>query len=109
MNRCRQISSIRSAGSSSTTVIAHRARDRKSTRLNSSHTVISYAVFCLKKKNTQERSILKSMLIYVDTVYKRYEQLTTTVEVTRAVARSVEARGEVGTVECSEPGTSTIL
>src|SRR3954467_6434293 len=25
--------------------------DRKSTRLNSSHTIISYAVFCLKKKN----------------------------------------------------------
>src|SRR5437588_7775328 len=29
--------------------------DRKSTRLNSSHTVISYAVFCLKKKNNEER------------------------------------------------------
>src|SRR5205807_5028211 len=28
------------------------AVDRKSTRLNSSHLVISYAVFCLKKKNT---------------------------------------------------------
>src|SRR5260221_7748897 len=28
--------------------------DRKSTRLNSSHTVISYAVFCLKKKNKEE-------------------------------------------------------
>src|SRR5205085_8370211 len=28
--------------------------DRKSTRLNSSHSQISYAVFCLKKKNTQE-------------------------------------------------------
>src|SRR5437588_5099554 len=28
-----------------------KAQDRKSTRLNSSHTVISYAVFCLKKKN----------------------------------------------------------
>src|SRR5438034_3813285 len=28
----------------------HLAADRKSTRLNSSHTVISYAVFCLKKK-----------------------------------------------------------
>src|SRR2546421_8071114 len=27
-------------------------RDRKSTRLNSSHDQISYAVFCLKKKNT---------------------------------------------------------
>src|SRR5256885_5979869 len=29
---------------------AGRSRDRKSTRLNSSHLVISYAVFCLKKK-----------------------------------------------------------
>src|SRR5437870_7478571 len=28
-----------------------RAQDRKSTRLNSSHVAISYAVFCLKKKN----------------------------------------------------------
>src|SRR5690625_7114197 len=28
-------------------------RDRKSTRLNSSHVAISYAVFCLKKKNKQ--------------------------------------------------------
>src|SRR5256886_11612627 len=33
-----------------------RARDRKSTRLNSSHSQISYAVFCLKKKN-RRRSI----------------------------------------------------
>src|SRR2546422_3868390 len=30
------------------------ARDRKSTRLNSSHGYISYAVFCLKKKKTKE-------------------------------------------------------
>src|SRR5260221_5376404 len=30
-------------------------RDRKSTRLNSSHTVISYAVFCLKKKKRTHR------------------------------------------------------
>src|SRR5947207_12410149 len=29
------------------------SEDRKSTRLNSSHTVISYAVFCLKKKNVE--------------------------------------------------------
>src|SRR5438034_6175506 len=33
------------------------AIDRKSTRLNSSHTVISYAVFCLKKK--MERSCMR--------------------------------------------------
>src|SRR5260221_6591750 len=31
--------------------------DRKSTRLNSSHTVISYAVFCLKKKHRAVRSL----------------------------------------------------
>src|SRR5439155_26585550 len=33
-----------------------RARDRKSTRLNSSHVAISYAVFCLKKKNGELRA-----------------------------------------------------
>src|SRR5256885_13009959 len=31
-------------------ILLHPQRDRKSTRLNSSHLVISYAVFCLKKK-----------------------------------------------------------
>src|SRR5437660_6082976 len=30
-------------------------RDRKSTRLNSSHVAISYAVFCLKKKNKEKK------------------------------------------------------
>src|SRR5438034_3526645 len=34
---------------------ARSRRDRKSTRLNSSHTVISYAVFCLKKKKKKKR------------------------------------------------------
>src|SRR2546430_8186335 len=33
------------------------SRDRKSTRLNSSHSQISYAVFCLKKKKTNPRSL----------------------------------------------------
>src|SRR5438034_8589353 len=33
--------------------------DRKSTRLNSSHTVISYAVFCLKKKKKTYKIITK--------------------------------------------------
>src|SRR2546428_7880861 len=32
-----------------------RGQDRKSTRLNSSHDQISYAVFCLKKKKTKKR------------------------------------------------------
>src|SRR5260221_5353813 len=35
--------------------------DRKSTRLNSSHTVISYAVFCLKKKNHTLQKALHQM------------------------------------------------
>src|SRR6478735_7795883 len=41
-------------------------RDRKSTRLNSSHLVISYAVFCLKKKNNNSlhRYNLKKKLYY---------------------------------------------
>src|SRR5438034_9320668 len=34
---------------------AHVLGDRKSTRLNSSHTVISYAVFCLKKKKNKKK------------------------------------------------------
>src|SRR2546427_6953653 len=32
---------------------AHRDQDRKSTRLNSSHSQISYAVFCLQKKSSR--------------------------------------------------------
>src|SRR5438034_10141535 len=38
------------------------AQDRKSTRLNSSHTVISYAVFCLKKKTKQAQFVLMSIM-----------------------------------------------
>src|SRR5439155_17759250 len=34
------------------------ARDRKSTRLNSSHVAISYAVFCLKKKKKNKKEII---------------------------------------------------
>src|SRR5256885_10034830 len=50
-------SSVRQGASARTTsTVGDEARlltgDRKSTRLNSSHLVISYAVFCLKKKNT---------------------------------------------------------
>src|SRR2546422_4511360 len=43
--------STRSGTPTSTTPSPTDTRDRKSTRLNSSHGYISYAVFCLKKKN----------------------------------------------------------
>ena len=46
-----QLLSLRVWSLCSATREAAIVRDRKSTRLNSSHTVISYAVFCLKKKS----------------------------------------------------------
>src|SRR2546426_9362943 len=38
--------------------------DRKSTRLNSSHLVISYAVFCLKKKKKNNKKTRKTLYIH---------------------------------------------
>src|SRR5256885_3996447 len=40
--------------------------DRKSTRLNSSHLVISYAVFCLKKKKNDNEQILSEAVAQTD-------------------------------------------
>src|SRR3712207_8210302 len=40
-------------------------RDRKSTRLNSSHANISYAVFCLKKKNTNLTNLSMNLIIHI--------------------------------------------
>src|SRR2546427_9282015 len=45
------------AGSSCKRFRTWRKRDRKSTRLNSSHSQISYAVFCLKKKKKKKKLI----------------------------------------------------
>src|SRR2546426_7742455 len=53
----KEISQMLETSESAVETLLFRARhgfaDRKSTRLNSSHLVISYAVFCLKKKNAQ--------------------------------------------------------
>src|SRR5690606_39995708 len=38
-------------------VLREQQQDRKSTRLNSSHVKISYAVFCLKKKKTKKAQV----------------------------------------------------
>src|SRR5438034_7923021 len=53
---CRRCGRVREAGGGG----GRAARDRKSTRLNSSHTVISYAVFCLKKKKRRKSSTISS-------------------------------------------------
>src|SRR5438034_7513528 len=46
-------------------VMAPGSQDRKSTRLNSSHTVISYAVFCLKKKKKKQRKASSEAILTV--------------------------------------------
>src|SRR5438477_4932580 len=53
-------------------------RDRKSTRLNSSHMSISYAVFCLKKKKKkrEKHSVLRILLYIQDTENKNCEMST---------------------------------
>src|SRR5947208_4970116 len=45
--------------SSSSTSSNDKSEDRKSTRLNSSHQIISYAVFCLKKKKKKKKKTKK--------------------------------------------------
>src|SRR2546422_2673373 len=51
----------------------HRGEDRKSTRLNSSHGYISYAVFCLKKKKNmmKDKRTEHTALTECDAVYSR--------------------------------------
>src|SRR5258708_22906614 len=49
-----------------------RPLDRKSTRLNSSHQIISYAVFCLKKKNKSTQKLSASHPPYYNPLLHRY-------------------------------------
>src|SRR5258708_24460557 len=52
-------------------------RDRKSTRLNSSHQIISYAVFCLKKKTYHERKHSSATTIKFDMLREFTERSAT--------------------------------
>src|SRR5437762_9895387 len=49
-----------------------RAGDRKSTRLNSSHRCISYAVFCLKKKKKKKEKTITKKERWTEERYVRY-------------------------------------
>src|SRR3954467_2951538 len=66
--------------------------DRKSTRLNSSHTIISYAVFCLKKKNTRALephcNLASPVLLQTRQTPVRYLRGVTRRSVRRAEVRS---------------------
>ena len=50
----------RTTGDQPTSSFVERFADRKSTRLNSSHITISYAVFCLKKKKNRKKKKKKT-------------------------------------------------
>src|SRR5438132_2565696 len=51
--------------------------DRKSTRLNSSHTVISYAVFCLKKKKKKYKKIKSTIKNNIQKIIQNKRHLIT--------------------------------
>src|SRR3712207_8684123 len=57
-NHGRAFEAVPCAGTSSAPASAAARADRKSTRLNSSHANISYAVFCLKKKKINSNSLI---------------------------------------------------
>src|SRR5256885_2395192 len=61
-------------------------KDRKSTRLNSSHLVISYAVFCLKKK--KKKDINREVVIYKGQVYTERQRLESVCNVIHNSAQS---------------------
>src|SRR2546427_2231004 len=54
-SHCRRTARARCPPAAQGSRCAAQARDRKSTRLNSSHSQISYAVFCLKKKKKKKK------------------------------------------------------
>src|SRR2546426_2962676 len=72
-----RFTSARWAGSTDRTrnAVSTKPPDRKSTRLNSSHLVISYAVFCLKKKKKMNRQRKNSLLTFATNNYDRHTAL----------------------------------
>src|SRR3989337_2800053 len=74
------------------------ALDRKSTRLNSSHGSISYAVFCLKKKNYAPGRPLQTAVAAASVLV--------TTQSTHAVRATSRATTRTVAVECARPATS---
>src|SRR5690349_22627904 len=65
---------------------SRRPVDRKSTRLNSSHVEISYAVFCLKKKNIK-RKLYPNVHFYSGLIYRAMGFSTQLIPVLFAMGR----------------------
>src|SRR5437764_9775506 len=69
--RCPQPARQRAFGRRPSRQLRRRAEpvDRKSTRLNSSHRCISYAVFCLKKKKERKMNDIRAELTITEEIY----------------------------------------
>src|SRR2546430_13692899 len=63
---------VLTVGANAVVVEGQLGGDRKSTRLNSSHSQISYAVFCLKKKNTAVPGNLPPLLLLPPATHQRF-------------------------------------
>src|SRR3989454_8696160 len=83
---------------SSSLVMTALRTDRKRTRLNSSHLVISYAVFCLKKKKTRLNS---SHLVISYAVFCLKKKITERQNNNNVVRRSYAHLNKVTTQRCS--------
>src|SRR5256884_577963 len=78
--------------------------DRKSTRLNSSHGYISYAVFCLKKKKISQTSISSNSIHLSPSVhYSALTHIPSPVYLTnpRSCVRTTANPGDINTCQCT--------
>src|SRR5690554_7371426 len=66
----RALFGIYGTNTESVTIVVDSILDRKSTRLNSSHVRISYAVFCLKKKKKKKKKHTKYLFVNTQEQYR---------------------------------------
>src|SRR5690348_17626577 len=84
-------------------------RDRKSTRLNSSHPSISYAVFCLKKKIHSQRDERKRSATSTITPYSYPDTgCTPLLRILSAVLHRTRAPVYLTAVQLAEPSTAEV-
>src|SRR2546421_1478169 len=83
------------------------ARDRKSTRLNSSHDQISYAVFCLKKKKKKKKSIYNKNLYRSARCDVPAALIRDKMDASARVCATERARRRYWPIEPTDPRTST--
>src|SRR2546426_6459166 len=83
-------------------------RDRKSTRLNSSHLVISYAVFCLKKKSTRLNSS-HLVISYAVFCLNNKKRSASSIPFLKVILRSTTSQSTYHTLTLALYATSTRL